>query len=327
MEVTEAVASEPIVDTETLLERLRAGAGEDVGDARPVQIRPEDGYSNRVLQVRFDDGRVLILKEARHDWAARRFEAARAAALLLRHEARVLAPLHLELDGVAAGPVLAYWRIPAPTLKELWPRLGRSRRCQVVRSWGRLLRRVHSVTLTGNGSLHHAMDRPTALEEYLHQDLTNRLLPAVVAVWPAGTGIVESLLGLVDHLALPASGAPPTLLHGDMHMGNVLCEVSGEHVRCVGLIDLESVWAGPAEADIASAHVMHSSLFAQKRRHPRFRARLEEGYGREPDSGATRFFRAYHLANVGFFSALTGRESHAAKVARAAARELEPVTA
>ena len=42
--------------------------------------------------------------------------------------------------------------------------------------------------------------------------------------------------------------------------------------ECVGLIDLESASAGPAEADIASAHVMHPALFGQKRRHPHLRA-------------------------------------------------------
>ena len=113
-----------------------------------------------------------------------------------------------------------------------------------------------------------------------------------------------------------------TLIHGDLHAGNVLCETEGERIRCVGLLDLETAFAGPPEADLANAEVLHGPLFTQPLPEPWFE-HLRAGYGDSLDPLVLAFFRIYHLANMGFYSAFIGDAWHAETVARGAQLEWE----
>src|SRR5690606_21940358 len=94
-------------------------------------------------------------------------------------------------------------------------------------------------------------------------DLAGRLLPAVEVAWPAAIPVVAGLLDFVG-LFEDRIDDSSTLVHNDLHMGNVLCTKgdAGE-VRCVGLLDLETAMAAPPEADIAAIQVHHGPLFQQ----------------------------------------------------------------
>src|SRR5699024_1464217 len=106
------------------------------------------GYSNKVSRLYLADGRSLIVKKSRYEWAGPRFESARRATELLNRESSVITPEHISLeDDVINKPALAYWFIPMPTLKELWPDLSSVQRASAVRSLGRLLRRVHQINV------------------------------------------------------------------------------------------------------------------------------------------------------------------------------------
>lgn len=286
-----------------------------------VRIRSLDAHSNDVAEVRVADGRVLMVKRGRYPWSAARLRASRAAAALLR-DADVLVPQPLALPAeMGAQPVEAYWRIDRPTLLELWPDLSPARRRQAVRSLGRLLRRVHGVAVHRHGPL-DADHAPASLAAHLEADLGLRLFPAVEGVWPAALPHLERLIGVANRVAERLAGAPAVLLHGDVHLGNVLCEDDGAAVRCVGLLDLEGAAGGPAESDLAIAQVHHGALFAAPLPAGWFRTLLG-GYRREPDPFVLGFYRAVHLANMGFHSALVGHGEHAAGVAAALGKEVE----
>ena len=278
-------------------------------------------HSNDVAELAFDDGRSLMVKRGRYDWVAGRFANSRAAAGVLRDEAGLEAPDPLDLPaGIDERPLEVYWRIDLPTLAQIWSTLGGAARTGALRSWGVMLARVHSVELEGWGPLSGA-GRHASLEAFLRSDLDGRLLPAVYGEWLDAGPAVEALARAVPRLCAAAVGRTPVLVHGDVHMGNILCERVGDGARCVGVLDLEAAGTGLAESDLAIAEVLHGPLFNQPLPSG-WEQPVLAGYGDRPDPYAIRFFRAFHLANLGFFSALVGDVEHAADVLAALEREV-----
>jgi aminoglycoside phosphotransferase (APT) family kinase protein len=292
---------------------LRAGAC--------TEVRRCAGH-NDVRELRVPGGRSLIVKRARHAWAAPCFRAARLAARLLRRRTGIVAPDHVPAPEVIAGRAIeAYWRLPLPTLRELWPRIPDRMRERTLRSWGELLRRVHSVKLQGHGPLEQDARTAPSLAVFLAGDIGERLAPAAAAAWPRGAALARTLAASVPDLARRVGDRPPVLVHNDLHMGNVLCAEQGRGIRCVGVLDLEWAIAGPPESDLARVQVLHGALFGQPLDGPWFEVVLA-GYRDPLDAFALTFYRAYHLLNLGYHAALAGHDGHAAAVRRAVAREL-----
>ncbi|HLL81857.1 MAG TPA: aminoglycoside phosphotransferase family protein [Longimicrobium sp.] len=270
-------------------------------------------FSNDVAVARLDDGRRLVVKRGRYEWSAGRFLTARHAGRLLR-DAGVTAPSSLELPSALRAQALdAYWRIELPTLAELWPGLGAAARLAAMRSLGELVRRVHSAPVHGHGGLGGG---GVSISQALAGDLGGRLMPAVQAVWPDGVPLVDVLLGTIPEVArrAPEHGV---LLHGDLHIGNVLCERGAGTVRCVGLLDLECAHAGPRESDLARLAVLHTDLFQMGMEGP-WLDRVLEGYADPVDPELIAYYSVYHLVQLGFHSAWVGHDVHAASVADAA---------
>lgn len=284
-------------------------------------VRQHDNYSNDIAEVQLPDGRVLMVKRGRHEWAAAGFETTRVASRLLRM-AGILAPAPLPLpDRLTDLQVAAYWRIDLPTLAEVWPDLSTAQREQAIRSWGALARGVHRVELPAFGGLTASGERHDGIWEFVKSDLRLRLRPAAEACWPAGAVLMDRMLDALRRVPR-LEDRLPCLVHGDLHMDNVLCELRDGKVRCVGLLDLDNCTGGAAESDLARAEVLHGPLFG---RHieERWTGWLYQGYGAGLDPRALGFFRAYHLANLGFYSALVGHDVHAADVLVALAAEVE----
>lgn len=304
------------------IESLLEAASDRLGGARPREVVFPDGTnSNHVAEVRFGLGRTLMLKRARHypETAMERFENARRASAFLRERAGVTAPEHLSLplrDGDV--PVESYWRIPLPVLREVWPALAGPAREAALRSWGGLLARIHAVPAEGSV--------PLLADGNVRADLEGRLLPAIRGVWPAAAGATERLARAAPAAQARGARRPAVLVHGDMHMGNVLCTEDGEEARCVGLLDLEEAFAAPAEADWAIMELMHGPLFGVPLP-PGWLAFAREGYDRELDPVLLSFFRAYRLLNLGVNAATIGLAAHAAQVAAAVVREVEKLEA
>lgn len=306
--------------SDSLIDSVLGAVTSPAPRSREVVFRGQ--HSNDVVEVRLDDGRTLMVKRGRYGWAADRFATSRRAAELLTRDAGARVPTPIDLpDDLHDRPLEVYWRVDLPTLSELWPGLDAAQRRGALRSWGALLRRVHRVRFEGCGPLHG--ERPTLpLGAHLEADLAHRLLPAIYAEWgEAPYALVQRLLEHAPAVAARAAARPPTLVHGDLHAGNVLCEASGGEVRCVGLLDLETASAGPAEADLAGAEVLHGPLFGQPLEESWIDSVLQ-GYGGETDPVVRSFYRAWHLANQGFYSALVGHREHAALIHQALCGEV-----
>jgi aminoglycoside phosphotransferase (APT) family kinase protein len=305
-----------------LIASLTRAVGTETGGAEPSDVVFHDSHSNDVMELRFDDGRTLMVKRGRYDWVAPRFRASRLASELLQEQADIVAPAPLQIpEDLAEQPLEAYWRVDLPTLQELWPSLPAAKQAAVLRSWGELVGRLHAIRVRGHGPLCGAAER-LSFADFLGADLGYRLYPALAGEWPESLGILEALRQAIPSVTerVPIDGS--ILLHNDMHMGNVLCEVQSGRVRCVGLLDLETAFAGPPEADLAIMEVHHGPLFDQPIDGDWF-DEVRAGYARPLDPVVMTFFRAYHLLNMGFYSVLVGHREHADRVAAEASREVE----
>ncbi|MEX2583486.1 MAG: aminoglycoside phosphotransferase family protein [Gemmatimonadota bacterium] len=303
-----------------LLEAVLAAIPSESG-LETAEVMYRDQHSNDFAEVRLCCGRALIVKRGRHDWAGSRFETSRIASRLIREATAVAVPAPLPVPAaIDERPVEAYWRLEQPTLQEVWSQLDADQRGAALRSWGELIATLHSVRMEGFGPLADEATPTTGLATFLRAELEGRLLPAVTGEWPAALPSLHRLIRAVDEVAGRA-GERSRLVHNDMHMGNVLCEVSDDDdVRCVGLIDLETALAGPPEADVAIMEVQHGDLFGQPVEAPWIEG-VKAGYTEALDPVVVNFYRAFHLINMGFYSALIGHDWHAQQVAAAAARE------
>jgi aminoglycoside phosphotransferase (APT) family kinase protein len=284
-------------------------------DARPLAVTAAARHTNPRLEIRYQDGRTLVVKRGEEEWVRQRFAASRAACGLLRRRTGIVAPEPILVPEAGRRPPLeVYWKVELAPLADVWPRLDAPGRSRALRDWGRLLRRIHRVRPRGHGALPHAERTAGSLQAHLAGDLGQRLLPAVRQTWPEGVDVLHALVDAVP--AVTARSGEPVLLHGDPHQGNVLCRVEGRRIRCAGVIDLEAAWGGPPEADVAVAELIHGPLF-----HPLpdgWTAEFRRGYGEPLDDAALAFYRGVHLANLGYHAALTGLHAHAADVLQAA---------
>ncbi len=280
----------------------------------PLQIRHRDHYSNDFADVRLSGGRALIIKRGRFPWTRSRFRSSRMAARLIHRATDISVPSPLGLPPeLAPEPIEAYWRIDLPILRDIWGRLGRRERSSALRSLGELLAKLHDVPVRGVGPLGDPATSQRSLSEYLYQELEQRLRGAVDSVWPAARAPLATLIDAIPEVEdRPAMES--RLLHSDFHMGNILCRLEQDGVSCVGMVDLETSMAGPPEADMASLEIQHGPLF----NHPidgDWLPLVREGYGEWLDPWLVRFFRAFHLLNMGFYSAMIGHLEHASRVA------------
>jgi aminoglycoside phosphotransferase (APT) family kinase protein len=304
-----------------LLDAVLQAIGADASGP-PEAVVYRDQHSNDFAEVQLRDGRAVIMKRARYDWAKPRFRTSRIASRLIRQGTRLAVPAPLSIpDDLDEMPVEAYWRINLPTLHEVWPTLDEPAQVSAMRSWGELISQLHQVRLAGAGPLADETTSTRSVADFLQIELGVRLLPAVAAEWSEARWIVEQLLAVCEEVAARV-GERNCLVHNDMHMGNVLCRVGASEVHCAGLIDLETAISGPPESDIAGMEVHHGALFSQPIQ-GNWREQVRDAYGRKLDEWVVNFYRAFHLVNMGFYSALIGHEWHASQVARAAGEEVE----
>lgn len=275
------------------------------------------GYSNEVVRINLKDGRSLMVKCARYDWVGPRFRSSRRASSLIREQTSLVAPDHLPVTkGENNKDILVYWHIPLPTLKQLWPELSSAERKDVLRRLGSMLRKVHEIQVSQYGLLEVNGQSHDSICGYMENDLQGRLKPAVWAHW-------KDAIPQIDRLTEMAADLPerdaPALVHNDLHLDNILCKTEDDEIHCQGLLDLEEAGGGRFESDLASAIVLHNPIFFRMEDNVEwlrdFDRHLLEGYGREPDPFVLRFYRSYHLINMGFFFAHSGDKERAMQIA------------
>ncbi len=306
-----------------VIEQIMKLAGGEEGIPVISRISTLSGYSNDVVRINLENTRSLMVKRARFDWVRPHFESSRRASRLIRQNSSLLAPEHLPISkGADNAPLLAYWYIPLPTLKMLWPDLSTTQKKNVLRSLGQMLRKIHKIKVDQYGLLNDKGKIHTSLSSFMESDLLERLKPAVWAHW-------SDAVPLLNRLAKMAGDIPhkrPALVHNDLHLDNILCKVENGNVKCVGVLDLEAAGGGRFESDIASAIVLHDPFFSREDEEivwlKDFDHYLTEGYGKIPDPDLIRFFKVYHLLNIGFFFAHSGKDERAGRIVKAVQRLL-----
>jgi aminoglycoside phosphotransferase (APT) family kinase protein len=292
-------------------------------DGRSHRVKLSTEHSNLMAEVHLAPEQILIVKEPKHypESAAARFRTCRFASPLLE-KAGVVAPRYISIPGMPSDrPMLAYWRIPLRTLREIWPDLSDRRKISVLRSYGALIGRLHSVRMKGWGPILPDDASPT-LSAFLHGDLVERLRPALSVEWPSALAALDELIAAIQSIAEGTDSVGGVLNHNDLHMSNVLCEEpAGDGALCVGLLDLEAAVSMPPELDFARMLVYHGPLFGQPL-HGCWFHRIWEGYGRPLDPRRLAFFKAYHLLNIGFHMSMNGNGAHATQTLAAAKEEL-----
>ncbi|HLT35929.1 MAG TPA: aminoglycoside phosphotransferase family protein [Enhygromyxa sp.] len=302
-------------DVEAVVSRL----GDRLGGATPTAIELREEHSNLVAEVELDIGRTLIIKQARYPEMAARFETSRTAARLLRQRTRVVVPEYLDVPG--PNSTLAYWRIPLPTLEELWPGLREQALRHTLRTLGGLIRRIQQVRLPGHGALLE-VERARSATEFLLFDLRQRLRPAAAGHWRAALPTIDELVDRTRGMQARVDDREAVLVHNDLFAPNILCEQMRDgEVVCVGAIDFEDAFAGPPEAEFAKIEVLHGPLFGRPQTEQLMRE-IVTGHGGPLDPLVMAYFRAFHLLNMGFHAAATGHDGHAAEVLDACWREL-----
>lgn len=297
----------PISDE--LVSAILADTLSEHAEASGFTVNRHHEFANDMAVVTLADGRRMMVKRGRHPWSAERFSVARRAARLLRTAAGIVVPEPLDLrPDLAPEPLEAYWRIELPLFAEVWKELGPPQRRASMRSLGRLIRRVHA-SAEALDLQRRALEPEPFSVEAVECDLVGRLLPAIAGEWREA---LEPLQLLIDAApaALRTAAATPVVLHGDLHLGNVLCHRAERQARCVGLIDLEWVHSGPPESDFARFQVMHTGPFDM----PVEGHALEwahEGYDRPLDRRLLSIYSLYHLLNLGLYSAVIGDGWHA----------------
>lgn len=289
-----------------------------------ANINALTGYSNKLVRIVFDSGRSMIVKQSQYDWAAPRFQSARRASSLLRNQTDIIAPEHIAVpDEITEMPTLAYWYLSAPTLKELWPELSQSQKKEATVSLGGLLKKMHSINVSGYGALSSDESYSSALA-YMYTDLYERLEPTIGAKWPDILPVVYELMQLTESAQEQEQEA--TLIHNDFHIGNVLCTLEGDNVNCIGLLDLEEAGGGCWELDLARAVTLHHPLFAGGNLRgnclDNFGQLIVKGYDEKPDAELLRLFRVYHLLNLGLYSAMNEKHEHARNIGKEASQLL-----
>lgn len=288
------------------------------------------GSSNDLLELESERGKRFMVKRNPSPWAAAGVAAARAASTLLER-AGVLAPKPLPVPAeLEAQGIEIYERIPLPTLQSLWPGLGTREREASLRSLGGLLRCIHAIRVPGYGALPQAPSERMPLQSHLANDLGVRLRPGLGWSLPEAVPAVDRMLDAMPAVARRLDGTEPRLLHGDVHLGNILCRAD-EHggAACVGVLDLESAHAGPGAADLARMEALHHPLCGEPLPSG-WMAQIHAGYGdvaAVADPLVRSFYAAHHFLNIAFHEAWIGRLEHARLVLAAAEAELPVGTA
>lgn len=306
-----------IAEFQSILDRLEI----DIEPSR-CEVRFDDGHSNLLAVVGFDDGRALVIKHARRTEMAARFATSRAAARMIGEATDLQVPQYLETgEDSEFLPLLAYWRIPGQPLAAVWGNLSPTGRARALLDWGRTMHRLHTTRLGGHGPLLDSRKLASSLADLLETDLRQRLQPAALAGWPEAGDLIDRL---ADDTAshLQSAEAPAVLVHNGLNQANVLYRQLDGDVRCIGVIDFEDAFGGPVEADLARTEVLHGPLFDRWLAGDWF-DRFLSGYGHDHDSRLRALLRVYHLLNMGYHAAVSGLAGHASDVARAARLELD----
>lgn len=185
-------------------------------------------------------GEQLVVKTAPAVAAPDLLRAARAQEAARR--VGVPVPRTIAAEVVAGTQVHVSERVAGHRWSDVHPHAGDDARRVVLAELAEVLVRLRAVAQDGFGDL----GTPGGSERDALRERTRR---RVRAGWRLDAA--ERVLDRYDGLLDGAGGA--VLVHGDLHHANVLVAPVGGVWRLAAVLDWDSAWAGPADADAARA--------------------------------------------------------------------------
>jgi aminoglycoside phosphotransferase (APT) family kinase protein len=134
--------------------------------------------------------------------------------------------------------------VPGESLLVRWGAADEAERASYLDQLARMLRRLHSVRLTGYGDPTNPRQGETWAA--LHARRAAHALQSA----RAASNVDAALLDTVEHAIVRDSaalaGGYPSLTHGDLHFGNIHVQ----HGKITGLLDFERAWAATPDWDL-----------------------------------------------------------------------------
>jgi len=278
-----------VLTPERVLEAVERGGL----DVRPV-CYPLNSFENRVYEVELADRSRVVAKFYRPGrWSRAQIEAEHAFLEALAGEEIPVVPA-LAFPG--GGSLRTIEGIHYALFERRGGRAPDELRPETARRLGQLVARLHVV-----GGRCSGVDRPRltgaayVLPELHHVERSSVVPPALVERWSAAARRVAAA---ADRLL---AGVPVLLLHGDLHLGNVL-ERDGQLL----LVDFDDCRVGPAVQDLWLALPGDDRATDELRRH------LLEGYEtfRPFDRGELRLVEALRGLRMAQYAAWVMRRWH-----------------
>jgi len=134
--------------------------------------------------------------------------------------------------------------VPGENLLVCWSRAAEDERAGYLSQLAAMLRRLHSVRLSGFGDPTH----PRLGDSWavVHARRAAHALQAARDAANSDPALLDEVERALGHASAGLTGGFPTLTHGDLHFGNIHVQ----HGRITGLLDFERAWAAPPDWDL-----------------------------------------------------------------------------
>lgn len=259
-----------------------------------VEAITNQGITNRMFLITFQDGERLIMRHYQWPWANREHHRLHKEPFLhaLLRQAGVPVPAILANAELAGQTALLMEYVPGEALGDIPPALSAAAKAEAWHSCGQMLRRAHSIcypqgtsgVIVGNqvqpfvefaGEAGSWGDEARTwghgqirmILDHFYQCVRRK--PDLASI---GDELRNVLTGSLPFL----NRTPPTLLHNDAHPWNVLVRSDDDHWHCCAWLDWEYAWVGDPNWDL-----VRMDLFRCKPIGPTPLA-FWEGYGRSP---------------------------------------------
>jgi aminoglycoside phosphotransferase (APT) family kinase protein len=224
------VLSEELLEHVRFLVRAELGSASQVSAAEPLQESPR-GVVLRLVVTGSPGPLVLTLTDADHERTAAVVGLARAAGVPVP-----------EVFSAGSGYLLRA-HVEGAEWHRLRPQLDDDAVRSVHRQFAETLLAIQSVPMDGFGEFdHHGRPAGVSLVDALHRRADLRVEDA------ASRELFHRVLGRDAALF---TGGRPTLVHDDLHHGNVVLAQTGGTWHVAGVLDWEKAWAGPPDSDVA----------------------------------------------------------------------------
>jgi aminoglycoside phosphotransferase (APT) family kinase protein len=134
--------------------------------------------------------------------------------------------------------------VPGESLLVRWNQAGDTERDEYISQLAMMLRRLHSVRLSGYGD--PSNPRLNETWSVLHARRASHALQAAREAGNAEPALLDEAERALVRDSAGLSGGYPTLTHGDLHFGNIHVD----HGKITGLLDFERAWAATPDWDL-----------------------------------------------------------------------------